>query len=172
MREFIQLKYKISQVKHFSHRSQGSVREIYLTLGDTVKQNLLKRARNAKSFGMLMDEVTDKSVSSQLITFIQFWDNESSSMTTMFLSSQNVLEDFSSCNSEAIPELVKKELSTSGLDISKLMGLSTDGASVMVGKASGVAAKLRQNNDKLLNMHRGRNQGSGRCSKAAVVLLP
>ena len=39
-------------------------------------------------------------------------------MTTMFLSSQNVLEDFSSSNSEAITELVKKELSASGLDIS------------------------------------------------------
>ena len=126
----------VSQLKHFSHRSQGSVREIYLTLGDTVKQNLLKRAINAKSFGLLMDEVTDISVSSQLISFIQFWDDESSSMTTMFLSSQNVLEDFSSCNSEAITELVKKELSASGLDISELMGLSTDGASVMVGKTN------------------------------------
>ena len=49
----------ISQLKHFSRRSQGSVREIYLTLGDTVKQNLLKRARNAKSFGKLMDKVTN-----------------------------------------------------------------------------------------------------------------
>ena len=39
----------ISQLKHFSHRSQGSVREIYLTLGDTVKQTLLKKARKAKS---------------------------------------------------------------------------------------------------------------------------
>ena len=143
----------ISQLKHFSHRSQGSVREIYLTLGDTVKQNLLKRARNAKSFGLLMDEVTDITVSLQLISFSQFWDDESSSMTTMFLSSQNVLEDFSSCNSEAITELVKKELSASDLDISKLMGLSTDGASVMIGKTNGVAAKLRQSNDKLLNMH-------------------
>ena len=143
----------IFQLKHFSHRSQGSVREIYLTLGDTVKQNLLKRVRNTKSFGLLMDEVTDISVSSQLISFIQFWDDESSSMTTMFLFSQNVLEDFSSCNSKAITELVKKELSASDLDMSKLMGLSTDGASVMVGKTNGVAAKLRQSNDKLLNMH-------------------
>ena len=49
----------ISQLKHFSHYSQGSVREIYLTLGDTVKQTLLKKARKAKSFGLLMDEVTD-----------------------------------------------------------------------------------------------------------------
>ena len=35
----------------------------------------------------------------------------------------------------------------------KLMGLSTDGASVMVGKTNGVAAKLRQSNGKLLNIH-------------------
>ena len=143
----------ISQLKHFSHRSQGSVREIYLTLGDTVKQTLLKKARKAKRFGLLMDEVTDITVSSQLISFIQFWDQENSSVTTMFLSSQNVLEDFASCNSEAITELVKKDLAACNLDISRLMGLSTDGASVMVGKNNGVAAKLRQMNSKLLNMH-------------------
>lgn len=143
----------ISQLKHFSHRSQGSVREIYLSLGDAVKQTLLKKVRKAKSFGLLMDEVTDITVSSQLISFIQFWDQENSSVTTMFLSSQNALEDFASCNSEAITELVKKNLAACNLDINKLMGLSTDGASVMVGKNNGVAAKLRQRNSKLLNMH-------------------
>lgn len=143
----------LSQLKHFSHRSQGSVREIYLALGETVKRNLLEKARQAKSFGILIDEVTDISVASQLISFLQFWDEESSSVATVFLSSQNVLEDFASCNSEAITELVKKELSASGLDICKLMGLSTDGANVMVGKTNGVAAKLRQSNDKLLNLH-------------------
>ena len=63
-----------------------------------------------------MDEVTNISVSSQLFSFIQFWDQESKSMLTMFLSSQNVLEDFASCNSEAITELVKKELADSGLE--------------------------------------------------------
>ena len=99
-----------------------------------------------------MDEVTDITVSSQLISFIQFWDQENSSVTT-FLSSQNVLEDFASCNSEAITELVKKDLAACNLDISRLMGLSTDGASVMVGKNNGVAAKLRQRNSNLLNMH-------------------
>ena len=52
-----------------------------------MKQNILKRARNAKSFGMLMDEVTDISVSSQLISdLILYFDDESSSIT-MFLSS-------------------------------------------------------------------------------------
>jgi len=42
----------ISQLKHFSHRFQGSVTEIYLSLGDAVKQTLLKKARKATSFGL------------------------------------------------------------------------------------------------------------------------
>jgi len=62
----------MSQLKHFSHHSQGSVREIYLALGETVNQNLLKKARSAKSFGILIDAVTDISVSTQLISFLQF----------------------------------------------------------------------------------------------------
>ena len=62
-------------------------------------------------------------------------------------------KDFASCNSEAIIELVKKDLATYNLHISRLMGLSTNGASVMVGMNNGVAAKLRQRNSKLLNMH-------------------
>ena len=102
----------ISQLKHFSHRFQGSVREIYLSLGDAVKQTLLKKARKATSFGLLMDEVTDITVSSQLIPFIQFWDQEDSTVTTTFLSSQNALEDLASCNSEAIAELVKEGFSS------------------------------------------------------------
>ena len=136
----------ISRLKHFSHRSQGSVREIYLSLSDAVKQTLLKKARKAKSFGLLMDEVTDITVSSQLISFIQFWDQENSSVTTMFLSSQNALEDFASCNSKAITELMVKKDLACNLDISRLMGLSTDAASVVAGKNNGVDAKLRQRN--------------------------
>ena len=37
----------ISQLKYFSYCSHGSVREIYLSLGDAVKQTLLKKARKA-----------------------------------------------------------------------------------------------------------------------------
>ena len=84
----------MSQLKHFSHCSQGSVRELYLTLGNTVKENLSKRARSAKSFGMLMDEVTDISVSSQLISFIQFWGYESSSLTTFLVVTQKPLQSW------------------------------------------------------------------------------
>ena len=96
----------ISQLKHFFHHSQGSVREIYLTLDDNVKQTLSKEARKANSFGMLMDEVADTAVSSQQISFIQFWDLENVSVRKKFLPSQNVLKDLLSCNSQAITELV------------------------------------------------------------------
>jgi len=45
---FMEMVLGISQLKHFSHRSQGSVREIYLTLGDTVKQTLLKEGQESQ----------------------------------------------------------------------------------------------------------------------------
>ena len=64
----------------------------------------------------------------------------------MFLSSQNALEDFASCNSKAITELMVKKDLACNLDISRLMGLSTDAASVVAGKNNGVDAKLRQRN--------------------------
>lgn len=107
---FLEQVLGISQLKHFFHHSQGSVREISLTLGDTVMQTLSKEAWKAKSFGMLMDEVADIAVSSQQISLIQFWDQENISIRKMFLPSQNVLKDFLSCNSEAITGLVKKDL--------------------------------------------------------------
>lgn len=46
-----------------------------------------------------------------------------------------------------------KLLSNCDLDLNKLPGLSTDGASVMVGKENGVAAKLKREAKMLLNVH-------------------
>lgn len=142
---FMQKVIGITDLQHFQHRSQGSIRDIFLTVGETVKDGILVQARGARSFGLMIDEVTDIAVTSQLVTFVQFWDKATGSVRTAFLSAQNVLEEFESCNAEAISQLVLSQLHECGLDTSKFMGLATDGASVMVGKQKGVAAKLRKN---------------------------
>jgi len=92
-------------------------------------------------------------VFSQLVTFIQYWDYETQSVEIQFLSAHNVLESFDKCDANSISEIIKTELKECGLDISNMNGLSTDGASVMIGKHNGVAAKHREENEKLLNMH-------------------
>lgn len=106
---FMQHVIGVSNFQHFQHRSRGSVREIFLTVGQTVREDLLKQARRARSFGLMIDEVTDIAVCSQLVTFIQYWDRGSGSVETAFLSAQNVLEDFESCNADAITQLVIRQ---------------------------------------------------------------
>lgn len=58
-----------------------------------------------------------------------------------------------SANSEAITSLILEVLKNCELDTKKLTGLLTDGLSVMVGKRSGVATRLKEENPLLINIH-------------------
>lgn len=153
MIDFMEKVNGVSDLKHFSHRSEGSLKEIFLTIGQTIKESITDKIKKGKSYGILTDEVTDISVFSQLVTFIQFWDSENQTLETVFFSANNVLENFETCDANSIKEIIKTDIEQSGLDIGKMYGLSTDGASVMVGRSNGVAAKLREYNDKLINIH-------------------
>ena len=88
----------VTEIKYFQYRSEGSVIEIFLTLGKVIKQQILKRVRAASCFGIMIDEMTDVSVTSQLITFVQYFDNDSGTVETKFLSVQDVLEEHHSVN--------------------------------------------------------------------------
>ena len=48
--------------KFFQHRSQGSLQEIFLTIGDTMGDNLLEKVQKASCFGILIDDLTDITV--------------------------------------------------------------------------------------------------------------
>ena len=110
--------------------------------------------KTAAAFGVLTDEVADISVTENLVTFIQFYDFGTKQVATHFLSCQNVLSEFEHANAEAIATLLLKELEENdGLNLERLTGFTSDGASVMVGKKSGVAARLKQVNPALLNVH-------------------
>ena len=65
----------------------------------------------------------------------------------------DVLENFHSANAEAIKSVVIKQLEESKLEVKKLTGLASDGASVMTGKRNGVASLLRKESKVILNVH-------------------
>ena len=69
------------------------------------------------------------------------------------LSVDNVLEGFDSANARAISELVLKSFVVSDVPFSRVTGFLSDGASVMLGKNNGVAARLLDHNPKLINIH-------------------
>ena len=56
----------------FQQRSRSSVREMFLILGETIRQELLGRLAKVNSYGILTDEVSDIAVMQQLVTFIKY----------------------------------------------------------------------------------------------------
>ena len=146
-------KMGLSNMKFFEHRSGGSVREMFILMGEMVKSEVVKKAQQAGSIGLLIDEVMDIAQREQLVSFIRYVDQDTYEVKTDFLAVNDILESSSSANAETIKSVVVKQLSDCDLDINKLTGLSTDGASVMVGKENGVAAKLKRGAKMLLNVH-------------------
>ena len=113
----------------------------------------MRSAQKVQSYGLMVDEVTDISVQSQMLTFIQFVSPVTSCMEIAFLSVQNVLEEFASANTDALTSLIKDELQQCGLSLTNLKGLVTDGDSVMTGKKNGVATKLKELNPVLISVY-------------------
>ena len=52
----------VNQLKYFNHRSESSIREIFLVLGETIKEEIVRSAQKVQSYGLMVDEVTDISV--------------------------------------------------------------------------------------------------------------
>ena len=142
----------LENMKHFRHRSAGSTIEIFLTLGRVLKQRVVEALGKSKAFGLLVDEVTDISVMEQLIGFAQYVNDDGEAMVK-FLFVDNVLEDSSSANAETITKCISNSLDKCELDVQKMMSLVSDGAKVMTGERTGVAARLKQINSKLINVH-------------------
>lgn len=143
----------LSDMKFFNHRSAGGTREMLLILGQVIKNVTLEKVKRASCFALLCDEVCDIANNEQLVTFIKYVDPDSSKATTQFLSTKNLLTNSESANAETIKSTVLTQMAESKLEVSKLTGLATDGASVMTGKRNGVASKLREESKLLLSVH-------------------
>ena len=64
-----------------------------------------------------------------------------------------MLKEHDAATAQAIYDLLKEELVFSQLNIKDVMGLATDGASVMVGTREGVASKLKRDNPCIIAIH-------------------
>ena len=108
--EMIESQIGVSELKHFSHRSKGSVQDNFVCIGNTVKEALLE-VININSFRLLIDEVTDIATCPQLISFVQHV-NSSGNTEVKFLSIKDVLQAFDSCNAAAITAMQSRTLRT------------------------------------------------------------
>lgn len=79
----------LQEIKHFQHRSQGSIHEVFLFLGKAIKDKVIKAAASSEVFGSLADEVTDISVLQQFVNFVKYI-NASGMPQTDFLHTKHM----------------------------------------------------------------------------------
>lgn len=140
----------LDSMKYFDHKSQGTLQEIFLLIGDTLHQQIIDEVNSSPVFSILVDEATDISVKCQMVIFIQYLDKLGNPVVN-FLESRDVLGDSVSADSETLLRVLKE--CTKELDGNKLCGLVTDGASTMTGKINGLAARIKREHPTVLSVH-------------------
>ena len=147
----VKLCIRYQDIKYFKHRSAGSVREMFLLIGSVLKAQVVGEISRAKCFGILSDEVCDVSNKEQLVTFVKFVHPDTGEANTAFLAASDVLEESTtgSADAKSIADAILKQVDDSGINRNKLASFSSYGASVMMGKRNGVAARLRADNKAL-----------------------
>ena len=142
----------VSELRYFQYRSRPSVREMFITLGESIQEIILERIRRAKSFGILADEAADVAVLQQLIIFLKDVNPDMGVAKTEFLATK-CIDDPRGANAEVITDHILDTLKECHLELRNLKSFVSDGASVMTGEHNGVAARLKRVYQVLLNFH-------------------
>ncbi|CAH3114274.1 unnamed protein product, partial [Pocillopora meandrina] len=98
-------------------------------------------------------KVTDIAVIELLITFTHFFNSKTGKVETHFLFVEDILKDSTSANAETIFNILIRKLDHYGLQLQKLSSMASDGTAVMVGEQSGVAAYLKEVNNRMITFH-------------------
>ncbi|XP_078607889.1 zinc finger protein 862-like [Branchiostoma floridae x Branchiostoma japonicum] len=129
----------------------------------TITEDMLNEIRNSTAVSLMIDESTDISVSKNLITFISYiYRGE---VKTRFLQLEQIE---GSSNAENIYQALLSCLEKHGIPVSKVCGLGTDGAAVMVGRQNGVAALLKRENPHAYTTHCSAHRHALAVSQAAA----
>jgi len=142
-----------------AYTNHRAITEFQTALADVVLDETLDKINSSHYFAISIDESTDRANHKKLIMYVDYLNNYEKH--TRFLS--NMFIEKSTANAETITHLVLQELKSKGINLQKLIGISTDGASVMTGRHNGVVKRLRDEIPELIGVH----CAAHRCSLAA-----
>jgi hypothetical protein len=136
---------------HTTYEHHSSIDEFQLSLAQVVEDRLVDRVRKSGVFSVMLDESTDVSVHQNMVVYVRILDQVlgKSKASTHFLG----IRQLASATADSITSEVVQLLKDKGIDISGLVGVATDGASVMVGCKKGVVTQLKEVCPGLIGIH-------------------
>ena len=132
----------LNKAENMTYRSEHIKGEMIAPIGCCIEQQMLRDVVNSPYFSIIIDEATDASVHKQLGIYVQYIDCTSGSIMVKFLT----LLEMSHGTADVICETVLNYLSVKApvvLDLQKMAGGATDGASVMVGSRTSVVTRIK-----------------------------
>jgi hypothetical protein len=97
----------------------------------------------------MIDEATDVNMKANSIIYACLWDKSTCGPTTFYLKVLPLIRR----DADGIYKSVTDYLEKNNIDITNMMGISTDGANVMIGWENGVCALLKRINPFLVSTH-------------------
>ncbi|XP_053388248.1 zinc finger protein 862-like [Mercenaria mercenaria] len=128
--------------QHTTYEHSDSTNEFQDSIAAVIEDEILEKVKSSGKYSLMFDESTDISVHQNLIMYIRVLETDCLGVVnpnTHFFS----IDSIERANAESIYAKVLSTLSQKGIQLSGLCGVSTDGASVMVGNKSGVVTRLK-----------------------------
>lgn len=117
-------------------------------MGEKVEHEQLKHFLTSPVFSILIDETTDISVINEMVIYTRFITSDAQ-VCTVFLK----IVELSNGSAETIEAALMTYLEEKSIPLSRLVGFGSDGASVMIGKHSGVATRMKNRQPILTSIH-------------------
>ncbi|XP_006824225.1 zinc finger protein 862-like [Saccoglossus kowalevskii] len=132
-----------------NYMSERIIQEMVDVLAQVIERRIYSDIRESPFYSLMVDETTDISILKQLIMYAKYTDKEGNAKTS-FVHISDIFDGKAETIETAIVNFCEKNMF---LLNSKMAALGSDGASVMVGKRTGVATRLKERNPILINVH-------------------
>lgn len=129
------------------YTSEQIINELLRCLSTVIEDNVLTALKGSEFYALMTDESTDISVLKQLVLVARYVTD--SGVKTSYLK----IADLPDGTAESIEHAILKYADDKSLDIAKLRGFGSDGASVMTGRHSGVATRLKAHTPRMIAIH-------------------
>ncbi|XP_046572000.1 E3 SUMO-protein ligase KIAA1586-like [Haliotis rubra] len=143
----LQKNNKCSALSGLVYSHGDSVQDIEQALATSTIEHLKCRIANSKFVGLIIDETVSITVEKILIMFLRIVNYGKAD--TVFLGNHTVHDGTASTITDKIKEVFREW----NIPINKVVGLGSDGASVMTGRKSGVGVRLTDECPFLVHVH-------------------
>ena len=166
----LNVKSKIQIAKNALYTSDKAIQEMVFVISEVIETHILKEIRDSSHFALMLDETTDCTVTEQLVIHGRYIDHATGELKSHYLKVIDTLQpevealgtgsqsvsDVDTCISvcaQTITNRVCEYVASAELDMAKMRGIGTDGASTMMGCHSGVVARLKTITPSAIGVH-------------------